>query len=239
LEDDVSPLNKEENMGKRNCIGLATSMKLQIIGLTAVLVLLVVQAGYAYPISFNFTGTVTQTIFDPADPYGGTIGFGTPIVGYYTFESTVADAVPLDNKTGSYTSNGNPFGMAVNIGGNIFNSFGYLNIGVANNYPTGDQYTVTTQSSSGDLYLKLFLQDSTGTAFNSDALPKMPPNLSQFLVKDFQLIASFLDPLSGYNQVEIDGNVNSIAPVPEPGTLLLIASGLPLLALARRFRNIQ
>src|SRR5262245_7081443 len=69
----------------------------------------------ANPITFSFTGLVTQTNFDPSDPFSGSIVFGTPFTGTYTFQSDAVDADPSASG-GSYTSS--PGSLSVTIGGN-------------------------------------------------------------------------------------------------------------------------
>src|SRR5262245_7108113 len=52
------------------------------------------QQAEAAPVTFAFTGAVTQTMFDPNDPSGGEITAGTGFSGSYTFESTASDQIP-------------------------------------------------------------------------------------------------------------------------------------------------
>lgn len=70
----------------------------------------------AAPVTFAFTGAVTQTMFDPNDPSGGEITFGTGFSGSYTFESTAPDRIG-NGSSGAYASPaGAPYGFAVNFG---------------------------------------------------------------------------------------------------------------------------
>jgi len=131
----------------------------------------------AAPVTFSFTGTVTD------DPFG--LGFAS-FAGSYTFESTAGDAAPSAS-TGSYDSSGPGFGIAVDFdaGAATASVVGALNIGIANDFAGPvDQYTVT--GLAGTVELGLFLEDLTATAFSSDALPQLPPDLADFGFRQFR-----------------------------------------------------
>jgi hypothetical protein len=179
-------------------------MKLIAAVMTALALLGCGSEARAVPITFSFGGSVTSTNFDPDDPFAGTIGFGSAISGSYSFESTSVDAA-AGPQTGSYWSFGPSALMLVNIAGNTFNTGGLLNIGVANDFAGPvDQYTVL--SAIGTASIEVFLQNIGGTAFASDALPLVAPNLASFPIRNFSLIDS--DWLG--NQIEIMGNINSL-----------------------------
>ena len=204
-------------------------MKHSIICLLGALACLAGGEAQAVPIDFKFKGEVTSTFFDPVDPFAGSIGLGTPFVGFYTFESTTPDAI-ADPSVGSYSNFGAPFGMSVNIGGVSFVTGEFLNIGVANDIGPGvDQYTVLGQEGTPlvdpiSLSIEIFLEDPAGTASNSDALPLTPPELSSFARRDF-----FLDGIRTVGndifQFQIQGTLTALA-LPEPSTGLLLTIGL-------------
>src|SRR5262245_34215189 len=116
------------------------------------------QAG---PVTFNFSGVVTQV---PVDEVYGDIAVSDPMQGSFTFESLLPDLIPGAPASASYTSLGPLFGMTITLGPHIFSTFGSLNIGILN--AAVDQYTVLAQSAGGDLTLELFLQDNSATALN-------------------------------------------------------------------------
>jgi PEP-CTERM motif-containing protein len=192
-----------------------------VTGVSLSVVLMSRIAGAA-PVTFNFTGTVTQV---PIDDIGTGVNPLDAIVGSFTFDSGAADAIPLPT-SGSYTSTGAPFGMTATIGGVTFSEFGVLNVGILNSFV--DQYTVHA-SSSPSLVMDFIFQDNTATTFSNDALPLSPPPLAAFLQRDFHL--DELD-LAG-NETQIDGVISSLTcpdcravpAVPEPSSLVLLATG--------------
>ena len=197
----------------------------------------------AAPITFVFTGTVTQDpLLDPVDPFGGTIASGTPFSGSYVFESTTDDGDGSLNG-GSYTSAGGS--LTLTIGSQTFLAADLLNIGVGNNFSGSDFYTVFAQSTGGpDVFdISLLLQDFDATVFGSPLLPTDAPPLSAFELATLALSGT----VSG-NQVQIDGQIMSLIctdgcvpgggtpPVPEPTTLILLSTALAAMRLRGRHR---
>jgi hypothetical protein len=196
----------------------------------------------AAPITFNFTGSVTQTTFDPNDPFGGAIAFGTTFSGSYTFESTAPDNIPFATN-GSYNAFGAPYLFTVNIGGAFtFLTSDALNIGTGNGGT--DQYSVLACAGGPfcfGSYAAIFLEDIDGAVFPGDALPSVAPPLSAFETALFTF-RGFVN----FNQVEIIGQLDSLVcsagcdpvgtPVSEPATLFLVGTALTALRLRRRTR---
>ena len=168
-------------------------------------------AAHGQAIPFSFTGTVTQTNTDPADPFAGAVGLGTIFSGSFVFNGAAADALPADPLTGSYTSNAAPYRMIGNIGGRVFTVDAALHIGVVNNYPSSlDQYAVLARDTDGSLVLEFLLEDPGGTAFSTDALPLTAPLLANFASARFTFTAQNIDG----NYVEILGTIDSLALLP-------------------------
>ena len=199
--------------------------------LTALLsgALLVPWLAHADVITFNFTGTVTQV---PVDDLATGIQPGDALAGTFTFDPATPDLIPSP-LSGSYLSTGPAFGMTLSIDGLTFSQFGSLDIGILDSFV--DQYTVT--ASSALLSLELFLQDNSGTIFNSDTLPLSPPQLSAFAERDFHLDQT--DALG--SETQVDGRIttltsSAVSSVPEPSSLLLLLTAGVSLAVYRLVR---
>jgi hypothetical protein len=192
----------------------------------------------AGPLFFNFTGTVTQTNFDPSDPFGGSIVFGTPIMGTYVFDSATPDSDP-SGSSGSYQHSGVPYGLSINIGGNVFSTNDFLAVNVLNGGGF-DQYGVLACAGgagacfSGDLTVSILMQDATGTALSSDALPGIAPSLAAFQSRTVAFNRNYFDDAGTFFQIQIDGTLDSLIAVPEPSTAVAVLLGCAFLAIARR-----
>ena len=194
----------------------------------------------AAPITFDFTGSVTSATFIPTDPFGGTIGVGTAFSGSYTFESTTADGNAFASD-GSYTGMGLPYLFTLNIGSFTFSTSDILNINVSDG--AADGYSVLACAGGPFCFgssAQLFLQDTDGTVFSSDALPVAAPPLSAFEVATLTFSGFAND-----NFALINGQLETLVcsagcspvnePVSEPATLLLVGSALT--AIRFRFRR--
>ena len=104
-----------------------------------------------------------------------------------------------------------------------------LNILITNNVVGTDQFGVLAQQGSSNVSITLV--DATQAAFNSDALPVAPLTLANFASRTL----SWETPNG-----TLDGTLTSLtlnaAPIPEPGTLPMLALGLAATTWAARRR---
>ncbi len=193
----------------------------------------------ANPITFMFTGTITQVAaLDPSSPFPDPVDFGTPFSGTYTFDSTATNGISGDPSSGAYDS---PAGtITLNLGGLTF-SFTGLSI-VTFDTSSFDFYGALhsenpTPDNPTGILLSISLQDPTGAALASNALPLVPPSLAAFDVTNSFF---FTDTIDG-NQVEVGGALDSltaVTTVPEPAPLALVLLGAAMFALQRRRRTL-
>jgi hypothetical protein len=188
----------------------------------------------AAPVTFGFTGRVTSASFGPDDqPYPNAITIFSVFSGRYTFDSSAADLDPASS-VGSYVMAGSPFGLTVDIGGNTFTTANRLFIEV-DDAPSLDAYSLVAGILPVfRLEVGILLQDPTGTALGSDALPLAPPPLAAFATRTLDFRNDILDR----GLVHITGRIDSLTclagcpggegsrPLPAPPTLLLLSAPL-------------
>lgn len=201
--------------------------KLLVCVLTALLPLCAAQAD---PVQFTFGGIINN------DPFG--VFGGATFTGSFTFDSTMTQVVNTP-ESGGYAGSGGIFAMTVSFAGALdpvvngpYNA-DTLNITINNDFPGPlDQFLVTgTSSIDSMLFIQQTFEDFTGTAFNSTALPFVPPSLLAFTSLQFTLFSGTID-----NPIEGAGSVTSLActagcVVPEPPASLLLLIALGALAL--------
>ncbi|SRR5713101_2080388 len=173
----------------------------------------------AKPINFDFTAVVAS-VEHPVFP---SINVGDLVIGQYVFESRTPDSDPGDPTRGLYLSGGR---FDAKIGALNF-SFPLSFIEVLHNYGGAiiDRYTVAAVNGNTLIELTL-LDDVHPTAFKDDSLPLVPPPLTAFYSKQFQVFVR--NPPNPDFIARINANVVTL--VPEPGTLILVAFGLAMLA---------
>jgi hypothetical protein len=191
-------------------------------------------------ITFNFEGVVGFT------PQSASLGIasGTPIRGFYTFESTTPDLVPgtgPNASVGRYVFNA----LTIQFLGNTYTTGAvatkFINV---TNSVTIDSYSVdhiavgSTPSLSGPPVNGLapfaFQFNISGTGgnnlFDSDALPLEPPSLaSPFGLSrpfSFAFVGGINNGVCGSSLCRANGEITSLTAVPLPGALLLFGSGL-------------
>jgi len=203
-----------------------------------------VQPVEATLVTFDFTGSVTyvdpalqtaHTPFGPGSVMSGSFTYDTAITPTYDASGTSAQydgaLTALTFNVGSYSGN---LGTAANL------------ITLRDDYTTGGNYYIDVfhvdafSSSTGSLVgnpvngypLYDFILGLTGTDLSAitslEPLPTTAPDLSLFNVEQVFYLY-FGDPTCGIScPAPVSGTITSLttAAVPEPSTLLLLASGL-------------
>jgi hypothetical protein len=193
-------------------------------------------AALARPITLNFSGTVTQTSFDPFDPWAGAVGVGSDFYAYLHFDDDAVDAASSPH-LGAYTLSGFPFGLVAVVGPVLVPQMDTVSIAIVDAVGGGsDQYSVfASEGAAGGLgdhfSLSMLFEDESGTALSGDALPSTVPDLNRFSTKTFTLFGQYTDTEGALIQYEVQGNV---LPMPAPGAAELACLALLGCALASR-----
>ena len=210
-------------------------MRNRLVGVLLLAGVLVSATAEAAPITINFTGVVTLS-------YPGGLATPTPLTGWYTYESTTADtnANAFDGTYSAIT--------AYSMSAGSWSATGSTGtITVADGGFAGDLYQVSlpvTSSLGGFPPLGPFewtLRDNSQTAIGSDDLPTSL-NLAAFGSVNLFLLRYSSECGAGCSFPGLFGHISSVtvstapAAVPEPGTLVLIGTGLAFALAGRRRR---
>lgn len=193
----------------------------------AVLVAMPLHQASASIVKHDFAG---QVLSSQGNWITNGVAVGDPVTGFFAYDLATPDGDPSSD--GGLYLLSQPDIFALTVDGFVF-SAGPVQISVANDGGGSfDQfnYKVTPPVSSGALTLSsgyIVLEDSTATAFNSGALP-VSLNLGDFDIARVWLGA---DPAGGSVLGII---ITSLTLVPEPGSLLLLVTGLAGLRFMRR-----
>jgi len=197
----------------------------------AVLALLIGDMGTrnaeAAPITYKFTGIFLGTFAGGFFSFGS-ISPGTSFSGSFTYERVQTDQAPAETFLGVYDF----IDFRVRIGGEevVATDQGTQDeIRVFNTDPQGSDSFHVDATSPGSITgtlgglvidtMELIIGGGDGTPWNSDALPSV-----QEMARAQAKGLSFVGFLS--LQLFAGGSVETLTPVPEPSTLLLLGSGL-------------
>jgi len=172
---------------------------------------------------------VVDSVQDEGNYLEGKIGVGDIITGFYVYESTTPDSSPLDPVQGNYWDYDAPAGIALTVGGFNFMTDPFnvaFHVAIRNDIPTGrgDVYSIGSSNnlplSNGTPVESIWwqLNDYTGAALSSDALPTKFPFLG-----DWQANLLVIEGVPRWAFFGIKAHVTSA--IPEPATLLLLSFG--------------
>jgi hypothetical protein len=206
------------------------------------------QLSSAAIVSFEYAGTITQSQ-DSGNLLGGAFKIGDPYVGRVSYDTANSQTyfAPgvyyfLSGAQIALTSGGHTFvGSTSPSTSNCWPSaspdcIAPFSASVTNNgMAEGDRlaysgsylkYDGTTPPASPTRgLLQLRLVDPSQKALTDNALPTTAPSLSAFEQRQVEFFASGADFMSR-PLYSFSGSVTSITPVPEPGTISLLAVGL-------------
>ncbi|MBI3545835.1 MAG: hypothetical protein HY081_04485 [Gammaproteobacteria bacterium] len=188
---------------------------------------------WAAPVTLQFTARVASK--DSSAQYGLTpIAIGDQINGYFTYDSALTADTNTWDVVGQYpfsaSNSSYRFQVISSTGsGILYDESGPLTQIITENnwsypgYPTLDAFTVNGGFSKGGevftFWLYLQNRDTNLNVITSDALPSPPPAFDQFNYTKGVLSSSY-----SLGQVYFD--LTSVAPVPLPGSLILMLSAL-------------
>jgi len=200
---------------------------------------LAANAARAEMISIGLSAQVSY-IDDREELLDGLIDIGDTVTGSYTYDSDKLDN-SLDERVGAYWHYGGPYGIVLNVGEYVFQTdpenVEFL-LGLYDNYipDTEDNYLLRSYKnlalSNGVpvLHISWQLDDYSGTALSSDALPLGPP-----VLQDWDYNRGLRIELGPKGETRITADVTSVWLIPEPATVLLLGLGaLALLGIRRR-----
>ncbi len=183
-------------------------------------------------VTYQFTGMVTSSSADTLpEAIRPDIPVGTPLSATLSYETL---APTYSHETSTLYEEW-PFHLEVNgfLGGIPW--FAHLfQVFVNNNYPSPDD-SIVFRVGPGILVapdsvrwliddLLLYVHDSTGTTLTNTELPAIL-NFAAFDSAGFHFYAMAFPPHTFYDLL-LEGTLDSVQPVPEPSTLLLLGSGL-------------
>ena len=182
-------------------------------------------------VEFAFEGTV-DGVGIPV--FGLNPAIGTAVTGRFSYD-TALTVTPTTTFSADYQIS-SPYTLVTYIGGTRIESGGSFGISVVNNFNgniedqimIGKQPVIVGGNQTADGVFGLNLASRNPNTFASLSLPE------QLMLNDFDAWRYGVLTRSGNNQEIITFSIDSLTPVPLPGTWLMLVSGLGIIALAAR-----
>mgnify|MGYP002382001950 CR=1 FL=1 len=181
-----------------------------------------------------------DSVDDAGNVLGGAVLPGTAFTATMTYDDT-APPTYSDPITANYDVGALPFSFTLATGGFTFTwlAGGFTSLDLTNTIYDGVAGFFEDFSGApglppiGYAYASPSLDDPSGTALASTALPPLPWSLAAWPTA---ALGFFFDIDDGDPQtyVDLQGTLTSLTVVPEPGTSVLLAMGLALLAARAR-----
>jgi hypothetical protein len=204
----------------------------------------------ASTITVVMTGQITSAI-DSNAVTDGSLAVGVPYTLAMTYDDSIGDA-DSDPLSGTYLIPAATASYSITVGNYQFSSNSILNVGLLDGFfdPSedtlswfADQFTATgvfdpgvSLGSAG--YSNTALYDFAGTALASDEITAIVWDRSLYEADDaaLYLLLEVLDPRTvGQDFIELQGTIATMAVLPEPAAIVLLAVGAIGVALRRRF----
>jgi hypothetical protein len=183
----------------------------------------------AAPITFDFTGSVTSYSFNSSDPNDNSIAPNMTFSGTFTFDSL---ATNIGSGCGANTSPtcavgwyasppGQPYGMNLSVGGNVYQANLFAETVLVSDIPTPQGNLIDRiEMSAGNklnfggqvdsINMLLSLTNLSGQAFSNVTLPLTPLPLFNFDQRTFSAIfGEFQSPTTG--TARMDGILTSLS----------------------------
>ncbi len=209
---------------------LAQAAAIWVVG-----IILYAQTAHANPVTYQFGGTIDLTVLGDAF---GTLSTGDTFQGVFTYDDATPQAppfVPLGTAYNALSSFSITIGAETITGGAgamvVHNNEGgidFVEILPFITFPAGSMNPPGTLGGLGICggCFSIFLRDTTATIFNDESLPGTL-SLASFPGNN---VVRFTDAGGNFS---VESPLTSLASVPEPSAILLLATGLVALALAR------